>query len=68
MNEALSMYPKVIAHISQGDGFFIKKMDNGLLDITKKLGSSDFECYYDKKKCPISKFVGKVELFGSVDC
>ena len=42
LESALIGYPKVIAHVLQGEGFFIKKLENGELDIVKRLRTSDF--------------------------
>ena len=40
-----SIYPKVIGRVLRGDGSYIKKLDDGEIDLVRKLGASDFNIY-----------------------
>lgn len=69
MDSALSDYPKVIAHILQGEGCFIKKLKNGELDVTKKLRTSDFhiDCG-EKTKKSFEQYICTKQAFGQIAC
>jgi hypothetical protein len=69
MDSALSDYPRVIAHILQGDGYFIKKLKNGELDVTKKLRTSDFHIDYgEKTKKSFEQYICTKQAFGQIAC
>jgi hypothetical protein len=51
-----SIYPKVIGRVLRGEGSYIKKLDNGGVDVVKKLGASDFNINITCLKPPKRKF------------
>ena len=69
MEDALADYPKVIAHILQGEGCFIKKLDNGELDVVKKLKTSDFKVDYGgPMKKSFEAYICEKRAFGQIAC
>jgi len=53
---------KVIACVCTGDGLYLKKLLDGNVDMTRKLGFCDFKMYYTKEnkqiKMNVSEFIG----------
>lgn len=52
INSVMEKYPRVIAHILEGEGSYIKKMENGQVSVVKGLKSSDVK--FRSKDGPIS--------------
>jgi len=50
------IYPKVIGRVLRGEGSYIKKLDDGEIDVVKKLGASDFNIYISGLTPPKRKF------------
>jgi hypothetical protein len=71
MEDAISKYPRVIAHISQGTGCFIKKLGNGELDIVRRLETSDFKMIYGKgpmDKITFENYICSKSAFERITC
>ena len=51
-----AIYPKVIARVLRGEGSYVKKLDDGEIDVVKKLGNSDFNIYISSLKPPNRRF------------
>lgn len=64
-------FPKVIAKVLTGDGIYIKKTSTGV-DITRKLGLSDFKMYFPTSKgysvTTLSDFLASYKSFGEFVC
>ena len=67
LESALIGYPKVIAHVLQGEGFFIKKLENGELDIVKRLRTSDFRVGSPKLRS-FEQYLCDKTAFGQIAC
>ena len=71
LDDVLSEYPRVIAHVLKGKGFFIKKLKNGELDITKRLETSDFIVKYEypvDKGMSFERYLCTKQAFGQIAC
>lgn len=67
-DDALSKYKKVIAHVSQGKGFFVKKLTMGRLDMVPGLGSSCFKFMIAGEKVSFESYIGSKPSFRELDC
>ena len=69
MEAAIVNYPKVIAHVLQGSGCFIKKLKDGNLDVVKHLDSSDFRMIFQKKyKVTLEEYLCSKLSYGQIAC
>lgn len=61
---------RVIAHCNKGEGFYIKKLDNGCFDVVKKLGTSSFNLKSsDKNKIKIDDILKEHNVsYGDIKC
>ena len=50
------IYPKVIGRVLRGEGSYIKKLEEGHVDVVKKLGASDFNINISSMKPSKMKF------------
>jgi hypothetical protein len=71
LRKILKKFPHVVACVNRDDGFYIKKMSD-MINITKKLGLSDFYMTYDGKyrieKTKFSDCLSQTNGFENVVC
>jgi hypothetical protein len=70
LNDVINDATKVIAHITQGKGFYIKKLKNGTLDIVGDLGSSSFKLTDHKSSIKIEDVIkaSSIKSYGNIKC
>lgn len=63
-----TIYPRVIGRVLRGEGSYIKKLENGCVDVVKKLGASDFNIYVSGDKSKFSEYMFQQDGLGNYIC
>ena len=68
IEDATEEYQRVLAHVLQGQGCYIKKLENGVFDVVSVMGSSDVK-FKAQPSVPFSKVIGLLNnSFGEIRC